>query len=329
MWVQPAAVRAAIWDLYSAAPPASTHFNRKKLMMCTAESIFEAKGSAALVVQGGGMRGTYSAAALAAMEDAGLNGRFSDIYATSSGALNGAYFIAHQANEGVSIYVDELSKKSFIDMRRVRRIIDIDFLVDDVLTYRVPLDVGAVEASDILLHIGLTSASTGRLVWATNKSQWPLLESLRATAALPIFYGREVSLGNDSYVDGGVSVKLPLRAAVENNHENIVVILTRPLSYETTDVNRCIGIATRHAAKLQGHSPAVVRALASIDPSFAQSLELLNSPSASSGTPGRPRIWVVAPSAPIAGRLTRDRDLLKRTAALGREDAQRALGLTQ
>jgi len=40
---------------------------------------------------------------------------------------------------------------------------DIDFLVDQVLTHRVPLNVGEVEASDITLHIGLTSASTGQL----------------------------------------------------------------------------------------------------------------------------------------------------------------------
>ncbi len=279
---------------------------------------------AALVVQGGGMRGTYSIAALAAMQSAGLTEYFTDIYGTSAGALNGAYFIAGQAEEGVGIYVDHLSNKRFINKLRLRRIIDIDYLVDDVLTHRVPLDIAAVCQSSTRLHVGLTSASTGQLVWESNDGRWPLLETLRATAALPIVFGREVEIGQDRYVDGGVSVKLPLLAAVEAGHENVVVVLTRALGYKVSEVNPLITRLTRLAAGFKGHSPAIVNALGVTDPTFPRALQLLRH-----GDPEEagPTIWTVAPSAAIAGRLTANRAILERTAALGRADVREALGL--
>ena len=54
-----------------------------------------------LVVQGGGMRGVYSMAVLAAFEEMGWTRCFDHVAGASAGAMNGAHFITGQARYGV------------------------------------------------------------------------------------------------------------------------------------------------------------------------------------------------------------------------------------
>jgi predicted acylesterase/phospholipase RssA len=72
------------------------------------------EGRRALVVQGGGMRGVYSMAALAALSEAGHRDAFDVIVGSSAGAINAAYFLAGQADEAVDLYVDQLSNRNFV-----------------------------------------------------------------------------------------------------------------------------------------------------------------------------------------------------------------------
>ncbi len=273
--------------------------------------------SFALVVQGGGMRGTYSIAALTALDEAGYRGRFADVFGTSAGALNSAYFLAGQARQGISIYVEHLSNTRFINPRRFWRVIDIDYLVDEVLTRRCPLDVNAVLAAQARLYIGLASAKSGEMVWADNSGRWPLLEVLRATAALPVVFGHEIPINGDCFVDGGLHASVPLFRALEAGYQNVVVVMTRPSDFQAPGMNPVIGMATRLAARLKGHSPIIVRQLGRKDDELDRVLERLRA----SERDDERRIWVIAPSQPIAGRLTNDRNILRHTADVGHDDA--------
>jgi predicted patatin/cPLA2 family phospholipase len=269
----------------------------------------------ALVVQGGGMRGTYSIAALAELEAHGLTNRFESIYGTSAGALNAGYFMAGQAAEGVSIYVEWLSNKRFIDLKRIRKIIDIDFLIDEVLTRDVPLNVDRVLASQTRLTIGLTDVSTAATVWATNDGTWPILEAFRATAALPIVYGREVVIAGRAYVDGGVCASVPLLKAIDDGHTDILVILTRSKEFIPESPSGFQATLIRIAARLKGHSREVVHSLGRRDDDLVQVMQLVRA-----GGDSGVRIWAIAPSVPIAGRLTNDRALLLDTASCAKHD---------
>jgi predicted patatin/cPLA2 family phospholipase len=73
-----------------------------------------------LAVEGGGMRGVVSGAMLCALEDLGLPAvAFDGVYGCSSGATNGAYFIAGDSWYPLSIYYDDLPTREFVDFRRV------------------------------------------------------------------------------------------------------------------------------------------------------------------------------------------------------------------
>ncbi|MFT4263468.1 MAG: patatin-like phospholipase family protein [Nocardioides sp.] len=183
-----------------------------------------------LAVQGGGMRGVYSVAALAALEDAGLTKAFGRVGGSSAGAINAAYFLAGQANEGVSIYVDDLSASRFISFLRINKIVDIDYLVDVALRQHHPLDVAALRASDSELLTTMTSVSTGEGVLASSwDASLDAYEVMRATAALPGLYARQVQVGVDRYVDGGVVVPIPIPQVAPALEDAVFAIFTRPI----------------------------------------------------------------------------------------------------
>jgi len=74
-----------------------------------------------LTVQGGGMRGVVSAGMLTALDDLGLGRAFDAIYASSSGAINGAYFLTGDAWRRLRIYWDYLTTSRFINLKRLFR----------------------------------------------------------------------------------------------------------------------------------------------------------------------------------------------------------------
>lgn len=74
-----------------------------------------------LVVQGGGMRGIYSAGALHTLDKLGYKDRFQNIWATSSGAINSAYFAAGQIEQNFDVYVRYLANRRFINPLRTKK----------------------------------------------------------------------------------------------------------------------------------------------------------------------------------------------------------------
>lgn len=293
-------------------------------MDVTLLQILKSDAPLACVVQGGGMRGTYSIAVLAELEAQGYTNRFSAIYGSSAGALNGAYFLASQAGEGVGIYVEHLSGKHFINPARISPIIDIDYLVDDVLLQKVPLNQAAVVSSPTDLIIFLTNAITGEgeRFHAHNKGV-PLMELFRATAALPVVFGREIEVNGHKYSDGGLFDQVPLREAMDDGCRNILVILTRPVSHvvkPTTPLKRWFA---RALARLAGHSPGIIRLLGSDRERMKRVMAIVSG----QDTDVPANVWVIAPSdgAVLASRLTNSKELLLKTAESARADARAAL----
>ena len=199
-----------------------------------------------LVVEGGGMRGVMSGGALLAMEELGLTEAFDEVYAESAGAINGSYFLAGQAALGSRIYFEDIANHRFINPFRVRRILDLDFLVDDVMVRAKPLDAKRVVQSRSRLLVSLTNAADGgRRVVDVRESRDPLLRILKATAAIVPLYNRAVPLHDGWYVDGGIADPIPVRNAIANGCTHILVLLTRPPAYRDRGFRGPVWLAAR------------------------------------------------------------------------------------
>jgi predicted patatin/cPLA2 family phospholipase len=178
------------------------------------------------------MRGVISGGALLAMEELGLTEAFDEVYAESAGAINASYFLAGQGSLGSRIYFEDIASARFINPLRVRRVLDLDYLIDEVMVKTKPLDAERVVRSRSRLLVSLTNAADGgRKVVDVRATRQPLLRILKATAAVIPLYNRAVELADGSYVDGGIADPIPVRNAIANGCTHILVLLTQPVGY--------------------------------------------------------------------------------------------------
>ena len=281
-----------------------------------------------LVVQGGGMRGVYSMGALAALEEMGFTQCFDHLVGSSAGALNGAYFLTGQASYGVETYIHYLSKKSFVNPFRFKRIVDIDYLVDQIGKKVRPLHLDKLRSSPTTLHMSLTEHRQAHTRWVTNRtSDIDIWEAFRATAAIPLLYNKSVKIGDQHYVDGSISARIPLDRMLEHDCRYVVVILTMPHSHRITATHPWLQSltwpATRH------YSPALRQAFFGEDRAYnTTKVDLSGTEPQIPGSTNR--VIVISPqhSPEMFSTITTNPKHLFQGALQAREDTWRAFGQT-
>jgi predicted patatin/cPLA2 family phospholipase len=193
----------------------------------------------ALVVEGGAMRGVVSGGMATGLEALGLRDAFDVVYGASAGACAGAYFLAGQARSGARLYYEAVNNRQFIDVFRSlqrRAIVDLDFLFDDVLRHRLPLDFDAVQRSGVEFVV-LASHVDGRNgaeehVEAIRLSGFEdaddLMGALHASCRMPVVGGAPFTYRGMRYWDAAITQPVPIHAALADGCTHILVLLTLP-----------------------------------------------------------------------------------------------------
>jgi predicted patatin/cPLA2 family phospholipase len=186
-----------------------------------------------LVIEGGAMRGVYSAGGVVALAWLGLSEAFDEVYATSAGVMNASYFLSNQPFIGITVYYDSCTSRLFMNPLRFWKVLDIDYLFDQVVPTDKPLDVEKVLRSRSKFFVALIDKSTGQgLLVEKNETRAPLLKLLKAALSMPVFYNRTVEIDGRPCMDGGLAIPFPLAEAIANGCTDILVLLTRPPDYQ-------------------------------------------------------------------------------------------------
>jgi predicted patatin/cPLA2 family phospholipase len=190
-----------------------------------------------LVLEGGGMRAGFVAGAVMALMDKGLN-RFDRGFAVSASVPTLTYFAAGQRKDIDRIWRGELTTSKLVSYKNIpvapfslsveRPILDIDYLVYEVLKSRFPLDLERLHASEMECYFAATQVQ-GALLRFLTPGMYDIYEIFRACMALPGCYPGVVCMGDDEFLDGGVIHPLPLEDRLLQGAEKIVVILSKPL----------------------------------------------------------------------------------------------------
>lgn len=186
-----------------------------------------------IIAQGGGVRSIYSAGVIK-----GLLEKFSlievgEIVAVSGSAANFMYYTSGQFEEIEKVWTDLIKSKKFIkpfNFFKKEPILNIDFLVDELVRKRFPFNENLFKNSKIKIHIPVLRDNDGENVYFSNRDNVDSFELMRATCAVPYFYGKKVKIDDYSYVDGTMADTFGLNKALELKPENLLVILTEPLN---------------------------------------------------------------------------------------------------
>lgn len=193
----------------------------------------------ALVVEGGAMRGVLSAGSLLAIDQLNFKGCFNEVYATSAGSVNAAYFLSGQGDLGIEVYFDDISNRRFFNPLRLKKIVDVDYVYDYIVPELKPLDEGEIRKNSTRLYVSVSDVKSGKNVLIdVHNNPEPIAKILKASNAIPILYNKTVSLNSKQYVDGGATNTLPVKQAIENGCTDILVLLTRSENYSSKAPNK-------------------------------------------------------------------------------------------
>lgn len=157
---------------------------------------------------GGGARSTHGGGFLYALAtELGITSPHVMI-GSSGDAGNVLYYCAGQYDSARRVFLDLLCSRKFISLIRFWRILNVDYLIDTIFKKLEPLDISRVLASPIEWYIPVTDYETGIPRYLSAKDGLDPFEILRATSAVPIFYGKKVPLLGKRYIDGEVGPTL-------------------------------------------------------------------------------------------------------------------------
>jgi predicted patatin/cPLA2 family phospholipase len=150
-----------------------------------------------------------------------------DIIIAGSGSTGTmSYFVSWQYDAIQNIWLHLLSTSKFINPFRFRKIMDIDYLIDDVFQRQEPLDAEKIYNSEIDYYLSVTNGETWKVEYLSNHSQIDIFEAMRASKAIPILYGKKVLISWKQYLDtpNSTSIELKIQKAIELWAKKIVII---------------------------------------------------------------------------------------------------------
>ncbi len=193
------------------------------------------KNKTALVVEGGGMRGVFSAGVLNAFGTAGFD-PFDLYIGVSAGACNLAAHLAEQHNRNYHVTTVYSATSRFISLMRFIRgghYMDLDWLWDITISEcRLDLEkiFSRLKKGKKEYVVVATSIITGLpLYLVPDRSN--LEHYIKVSSSLPVLYRKILNVDSIPAMDGGIADPLPVIEAYKRGAKKIVIIRSRPSSY--------------------------------------------------------------------------------------------------
>jgi predicted patatin/cPLA2 family phospholipase len=193
------------------------------------------KNIKALVVSGGGMRCAYSAGAVYALAKKYKIHDFHIVIGGSGCTGTLSYYMSEQYESIKNIWKNLLCTKRFIDMFRISKIIDVDYLIDNIFKKQDVLNELKIYSSKTLYLISSTNYKTGKVEYFSNRDKINVFDAMRASMAMPVIYGKIINLKGKEYCDtpNSNSVETNIKRAIELGANKILVIDNGNLDYPT------------------------------------------------------------------------------------------------
>ena len=179
------------------------------------------------VLEGGAMRGLYSAGVLDVFMKNGIT--TDAIYGVSAGALFGINFKSKQIGRAIRYNLKYAHEKNYMGLYSLittGNIMNEKFCFDRIVNELDKFDFDTFDASPIDFYAVVTNVETGKAEHIKITDAREQLEVLRASGSMP-FVSKLVDIDGKKYLDGAISDPIPFKKVLEEGYEKIVVVLTR------------------------------------------------------------------------------------------------------
>ena len=183
----------------------------------------------ALVMEGGGMRGAYTAGVLSYFLEKQVN--FDYGVGISAGAVNLCAYWMKRADYLHEIMVEYMSDKKNIGLSPFLRegtFVGYNYMFDNLLPKQVKFDLTQVSNTMAPFEFGNYNLDLNRNDWIQKEEV--TMKDLKASCTLPIA-GKPVYTRGHLYMDGGITTMVPIERSIAHGCKKHFVIITKDKEY--------------------------------------------------------------------------------------------------
>lgn len=267
-----------------------------------------------LVLEGGAMRGMYTAGVLDVFLEKCI---FVDaVVGVSAGALFGVNYLSRQKGRVIRYNKRFNSDKNYMGLRPLLRegnIVNTKYAYEEVPRKLDPFDDESYKKSGIPFYAVVTDIETGKPEYIQVYSAFEQMDVLRASGSMP-FVSKPVLYNNKMYLDGGISDSIPFQWLSSQGYDKLIVILTRDMEYRKKPMSSSL------IKLFYKKQPQLSEKLLKRHDVYNKSVELLKQ------WENEGKVFVIRPSKPIEiGRIETNPDKLQEVYDLGLKDATESL----
>lgn len=271
-----------------------------------------------LVLEGGGMKGIYTAGVLEYFMERDLF--FKNCYGVSAGACHLCNYISKQKKRSYHVGLDYLNDRDYCSARSLLTtgdLFNVDMCYDTIPNKLIPYDYKTAARYEGNAYAVVTNIRTGEAAYMPLREMHRDIIAVRASASLPLV-SRNVRIGSEDYLDGGIADAIPIRRSIADGNVRNVVILTKETGY----VRKQASLAMRNMIKLRyAKFPKVYELVSDRHVRYNETLRFLE------GEEQAGRAFVIRPQVVNeVGRIEKDRRKLEALYQLGYHDAKKCYG---
>lgn len=186
----------------------------------------------ALVLEGGGFRGMFTAGILELFLERQLF--FESVYGVSAGASYAASYLSEQPGRNLEVnnYIGEKRYCSLNNYLHNGSLFSWEFIFEELPQRIIPFDYNKLKQSASNFYVGTSNCQTGEAEFyrlnGVDKNDFKII--LSASGSLPLI-APIVSYRRRLLLDGGLADSIPYEYALKHGNERAVVVLTQPKGY--------------------------------------------------------------------------------------------------
>jgi predicted patatin/cPLA2 family phospholipase len=254
-----------------------------------------------LILEGGGTRGVFSAGVLDYFLE--KNVKIPYVIGVSAGACNGVNYVSQQIGRTKECMIDYLRDGSYSGLKyliKKHSLFDMDLLFDVFPNSEVPFDYETFFASDQTCILTTTNCLNGEPVYIQEKkSKKRLMEACRASSSLPLV-SPMVMIDGVPMMDGGMGDSIPIKKALKDGCNKVVVILTRNKGY----IKKITPKTNRVSRIVYKEYPYLVRSIVKRPEKYNRTIEYIEKLEAAG------KIFVIRPEVPVVKQAESNPDIL-------------------
>ena len=266
-----------------------------------------------LIMEGGAMRGTFTAGVLDVLME---NGLVTDgAIGVSAGAVFGCNYKSHQIGRVIRYnteYCNDKRYASFKNLVKTGNLYSEQFCYHEVPEKLDPFNEAAFAASPMDFFVVCTDVKTGEPIYhKCRKGDAEDVLWMEASASMPLA-AKIVKIGHYGLLDGGVADSIPVRFFESIGYKRNLIILTQPKGYIKKKNKFLPAIRAKYF-----RYPAFVEAVADRHERYNETLSYISMLEQAG------KDYVIRPPIPLEiGAMERDPAQLRRVYETGRAVAQ-------